>query len=80
MKCPACPIQTGSCVGECPGSGFFCAVAARDESGRKHVVGRSKYPCPGSTAPAREYRRGKPVMRLGERQKPRANCKGCGTA
>jgi hypothetical protein len=28
----------------------------------------------------RAYRRGKPVMRLGERQKPRANCKGCGTA
>lgn len=49
MKCSICPVTEGSCVGECPDSRGHCRQAeSGDESQRQHLIGRSRFPCPGT--------------------------------
>jgi hypothetical protein len=53
MKCAACPVTDGPCVGECPGKSAACAQAAAGDPDRlRAIVGRSRFPCPGAPAPA----------------------------
>lgn len=50
MKCPDCPAPANDpCVGECPEGLAFCEMALKDETWRAHVVGRSRFPCPGTS-------------------------------